>query len=71
MAQVLVLCHYHALLTQKNSGLEESDPAEAMKRLRCTQGALVPMPLDFLREEPNLLPEFGTIEFVAPEMLFK
>jgi hypothetical protein len=29
------------------------------------------MPLDFLKEEPNLLPEFGTIEFVAPEMLFK
>ena len=42
-----------------------------MKRLKSTQGALVPMPLDFLKDVPNLLPEFGTIEYVAPDMLFK
>ena len=78
MAQALVLHVYyydvivlHCFYIQRNSGLEESDPVEAMKRLKSTQGALVPMPLDFLREEPDLLPEFGTIEYVAPNMLFK
>ena len=29
------------------------------------------MPLDFLKEEPDLLPEFGTKEYVVPETLFK
>lgn len=71
MAQTLYSSTLIVLLLQKNSGLEESDPIEAMKRLKSTQGALVPMPLDFLKEEPDLLPEFGTIEYVAPHMLFQ
>lgn len=59
------------LLLQKCLGLGESNPAEAMKRLESTRGALVPMPLDFLKEERDLLPKFGTTEYVAPGMLFK
>ena len=65
---VLSCIHLH---TQKNLGVHESDPSEAMKLLSSTRGTLVPMPLNFLRDEHTLLPEFGTVEYIAPDTIFK
>ena len=50
-------------------GLQQTDPEKALELLQSTRGGLVPMPLDFLKNEPNLLPEFGTKEFIAPGAL--
>ena len=53
---------------QKNPGVVSSDIEKARELLSDVQGYIVPMPLLFLEEE-DLLPEFGTKEFVAPDEL--
>lgn len=59
------------ILIQKIPGIHESDPDKAIKLLNSTKGSLVPMPLDFLKNEPKLLPEFGTVEYIAPDTIFQ
>ncbi len=59
---ILILTH-----AQEVPGLIETDPASGLEMLNQIQGHIVPMPLQFLKNEA-LLPPFGTKEAIAPDL---